>query len=252
VTLADSLHPRLLTDEAFGLVVRLETGPTCCPAETGSASCFEGWLGSYHVAMNTLEAIESRRSVKAFDPAHELTAEEERTLFEHAILSPTSFNMQNWRLVVVRDKELRAQVREAGFGQAQMTDASLLIVLTADLKAWAKDPQRYWSKAPTQIGETMVSMMVPFYEGNEQLQRDEAMRSIGITAQTLMLAARELGYDSCPMIGFDVERVAGIIRLPEDHAVGMIVVIGKRLKDPQPRGGQLGLEEVVIVDQFER
>jgi len=202
--------------------------------------------------MNTLEAIELRRSVKAFDPTHELTAEEERTLFEHAILSPTSFNMQNWRFVVVKDKGLRQQIREAGFGQAQLTDASLLIVLTADLKAWAKDPQRYWKDAPEPVRDAMVSMMGPFYEGNEQLERDEAMRSIGIAAQTLMLAARALGYDSCPMIGFDAGRIAEIIQLPEDHVIGMIVVIGKRLKDPQPRGGQLNLDEVVIVDRFER
>lgn len=208
--------------------------------------------GSYHAAMDTLEAITSRRSVKHFELGHELTADEERTLFEHAILSPTSFNMQNWRFVVVKDRDLRAQIRDAGFGQAQLTDASLLIILTADLKAFGQDPQRYWKDAPPEISEAMVSMMVPFYEGNEQLQRDEAMRSIGIAAQTLMITARGLGYDSCPMIGFDVERVARIIRLPEDHAVGMIVVIGKRLKDPQPRGGQLGLEEVVIEDQFER
>ncbi len=202
--------------------------------------------------MDTLEAIETRRSVKAFDPTHELTEQEERTLFEHAILSPTSFNMQNWRFVVVKDKDLRARIREAGFGQAQLTDASLLIVLAADLKAFGKDPQRYWEHAPAQVRDAMVSMMVPFYEGNEQLQRDEAMRSIGIASQTLMLSARALGYDSCPMIGFDSGRVAEIINLPEGHAIGMIVVIGKRLKDPQPRGGQLRLEEVVIEDRFKQ
>ena len=56
--------------------------------------------------------------------------------------------------------------------------------------------------------------MIPsFYGKNEQLQRDEAMRSVGIAAQTLMLAAKDMGYDSCPMIGFDPVKVSEIINL---------------------------------------
>jgi hypothetical protein len=47
--------------------------------------------------------------------------------------------------------------------------------------------------------------MGPFHEGREELQRDEAQRSIGMAMQTIMLAAKAMGYDSCPMIGFDRE-----------------------------------------------
>ena len=49
----------------------------------------------------------------------------------------------------------------------------------------------------------LVQMLTDFYAGKPQLQRDEAVRSCGMVAQTIMLAARALGYDSCPMIGFD-------------------------------------------------
>jgi nitroreductase len=54
------------------------------------------------------------------------------------------------------------------------------------------------------------------------------MRSYGIIAQTIMLAAKSLGYDSCPMDGFDFEKVAQLIRLPDDHVIAMFVAIGKR------------------------
>ena len=47
-----------------------------------------------------------------------------------------------------------------------------------------------------------------YYRGKDQVQRDEAMRSCGIAAQTLMLAAKSMGYDSCPMDGFDFDEVA--------------------------------------------
>ena len=65
----------------------------------------------------------------------------------------------------------------------------------------------------------MLPAIDNYYRGKEQVQRDEAMRSCGITAQTLMLAAKSMGYDSCPMDGFDFERVAELIRLPADHVI---------------------------------
>jgi len=200
--------------------------------------------------MDTLEAIKSRRSIRHYDPTHELTDSEERTLFEHAILSPTSFNIQNWRFVVVKDTEQRSKIRQAAWDQAQVTDASLLIVMTADVKAWDKEPARYWKDASKEVGELMVGMMGPFYEGKEQLQRDEAMRSVGIAAQTIMLSAKSLGYDSGPMIGFDADQVAEIINLPADHTIGMIIVVGKKTTDAFPKPGQLPFDEVVIQDSF--
>jgi nitroreductase len=200
--------------------------------------------------MDTLDAIYNRRAVKHYDPNHEMPPEDIRKLFEAAIQSPTSFNIQHWRFVLVRDPELRRQIRAAGNDQAQMTDASILIVLTADVMAWKKDPQRYWRDAPPEVGKMLVDWMKPFHEGREWLQRDEAMRSIGIAAQTIMLAAKAMGYDSCPMIGFDLDKVAELINLPEDHVIGPMIAVGKGTKPAWPKPGQLPLEEVLIHERF--
>ncbi len=201
--------------------------------------------------MDTFQAIYKRRSVKQFDPNHQLTADEEAKLFEAAIQAPTSFNIQHWRYVVIRDAELRQTIRtEHGNDQAQMTDASLLVVMTADTKAWAKEPSRYWQNAPQEVADLLVGWMEPFHEGREWLQRDEAQRSIGMAMQTLMLAATAMGYQSCPMIGFDIEAVAKLINLPDDHVMGAMVAIGKGTKDPWPKPGQLPLEDVVIENGF--
>ncbi len=201
--------------------------------------------------MNVIDAIYHRRAVKHFDPEHRLTAEEEQKLFDAVIQAPTSFNIQHWRFVVLRDPELRAKIRsEFGNDQSQMTDASLLVLFTADMKAWQKDPQRYWSNAPQEVSDLLVGWMGPFHEGREWLQRDEAQRSIGIAMQTMMLAAQGLGYQSCPMIGFEIEKVAELVKLPEDHVMGPMVAIGKGTKDPWPKPGQLPLGEVVIENAF--
>jgi len=199
--------------------------------------------------MKTEEAIIARRSIKHYDPAHEMTGDESNKLLSLALLSPTAFNIQNWRFVIVSDQELRKRIREVAWDQSQVTDTSLFIVLCADLKSW-EQPGLYWINAPKEIQEFMVPAIDNYYRGKEQVQRDEAMRSCGIAAQTLMLAAKSMGYDSCPMDGFDFDKVAELIKLPDDHVIAMFVAIGKGIKEAWPRPGQLPLDEVVIENSF--
>ncbi|MFQ3224048.1 MAG: nitroreductase [Lentimonas sp.] len=199
--------------------------------------------------MDTTTAIHQRRSVKHFDPDHKMTEVEIQSLLELALLSPTSFNMQNWRFVVVTDQAKKEAIRAAAWNQAQVSEASALIVLCADLHSY-EDGARYWVNAPQPVQDMLAPMIEPFYKDNEGLQRDEAMRSIGIASQTLMLTAKSMGYDSCPMIGFDPTKVAEIINLPEHHVIGMMLPIGKSLKDANVRGGQLTYDEVVFTDTF--
>ncbi len=200
--------------------------------------------------MNTEEAIRARRAVKEYDANHTMSPEEIEKLLSLAILSPTAFNIQNWRFLVVDDPALRKQIREVAWDQAQVTDSSLFIVLCADLKAWEKQPRRYWINAPEEVQEFMIPAIDEYYRGKDQVQRDEAMRSCGIVAQTLMLAAQSMGYDSCPMDGFDFEKVAELINLPGDHVIAMFVAIGKGTKEPWPRPGQLDLDKVVAKNRF--
>lgn len=200
--------------------------------------------------MDIFEAIYTRRAIKGFDPSHRLSEAEITRLLDAAIQAPTSFNIQHWRFVVVTDPELRKQLRAAGYDQAHITDSSVLIITTGDIKAWKKDPQRYWVNAPKEVGDMLVGWIGPFHEGREELQRDEANRSIGMAMQTIMLAARGMGLDSCPMIGFEFDKVAKLINLPADHVLGPMIAVGKRVKEPWPKPGQLPLSEVVVRDRF--
>lgn len=200
--------------------------------------------------MNTIDTIRARRAVKSYDPAHHMSNEEVAELLSLALLSPTAFNIQHWRFVVVDEPALRQQIRQVAWDQAQVTDASLLLILCADLKAWEKCPERYWRNASAEVQAFMLPAIDQYYRGKEQTQRDEAMRSCGIAAQTLMLAAKSLGYDSCPMDGFDSAAVSQLIHLPEDHVIALFVAIGKRTQDAWPRAGQLSLDEVVISNRF--
>jgi nitroreductase len=200
--------------------------------------------------MKTIEAINSRRSIKNFDAEHKISNEKVNELLSLATLAPTAFNIQNWRFVVVDDTELRKEIRKSAWDQSQVTDSSLFIVLCADLKSWEKEPKRYWKNAPKEVQEFMIPAIDSYYRGKYQVQRDEAMRSCGIAAQTLMLSARSLGYESCPMDGFNFDEVAKLIKLPDDHIIAMFVAIGKGTKEAWERPGQLELDDVVIKNRF--
>jgi nitroreductase len=200
--------------------------------------------------MNVTEAIIERRSIKSFDPTHRMTEQEISKLMSLAMLSPTAFNIQHWRFVLVTDPVLRQQIRAVSWNQAQVEEASLLIILTADLKAWEKNPARYWANAPQAAQDYLVPAIGNYYKGNDQAQRDEGMRSCGMAAQTLMLAAKEMGYDTCPMDGFDFDAVAKLINLPADHTPVMFIVVGKALAPARARSGQLNMDEVVIYNKF--
>ncbi|GAB6854405.1 nitroreductase family protein [Asaia astilbis] len=197
-----------------------------------------------------LTAIAERRAAKRFDPTVVIPDHELRAILDAGRQAPTAFNIQHWRFVVISDPELRKEIRAASWNQPQVEEASALIVLCADVKAWAKNPARYWAAAPEKMQTSYASMIEKVYTGNEQFQRDEGIRSAGMAAYALMLAAAAHGYQSCPMDGFDFEAVGKLINLPDDHEIVMFVAIGKNAAEYPPHGGQLPLEETVIENRF--
>lgn len=197
-----------------------------------------------------LQAIVSRRATKHFDPEYQISEAELTAILEAARHAPTAFNIQNYRFLVVRDREQRRRIRAAAWDQPQVEDCAALIVMCADIKAWEKDPARYWKDAPESVREGYVGMIRSYYEGREQVQRDEGIRSCGLAAYALMMAAAAHGLQTCPMDGFDFSQVGEIINLPADHEIVMFVALGREASSPRPRGGFLPLDAVVQYDCF--
>jgi nitroreductase len=92
--------------------------------------------------MNTIEAIQKRRSIRHYDPAFKISEKDIRELIALAMLSATSYNIQHWKFVVITDPKLREAIRAASFDQSQVTDASSLILVFTDIKAWENDMPR--------------------------------------------------------------------------------------------------------------
>lgn len=177
--------------------------------------------------MQTSEAIRHRRSVRSFTPGQSISDAQLRELFELVSLTPSSFNIQHWNFIAVRDAAVKKDLRALAWDQAQVTDAAAVIAVIADPLAHRQGPA-IWEKtdAPEQVKKMYSGMIGQFYEGKEQLSRDEALRSIGMASMTLMLAAEGMGFQTGPMIGYDPVGVAKRLGVIEPSFVAMLVVLG--------------------------
>ena len=200
--------------------------------------------------MDTFDAIKTRRAIKKFDSSYKMTDEQVQSLMKLTLLSPTSYNQQNWRFVTITDQKIKEKIHVAARNQAQPLDGSLVILLCGNMNAWKDNPMRYWKNHPLEKKEHVRDAMHKKYSDSPQNRRDEAMRSCGFAAQTIMLAAKQMGLDSCPMVGFEYDEMAKVINLPDDHIIVMMIVVGKAASPAAERGGQLPFDDVVFENKF--
>ena len=177
--------------------------------------------------METTEAIRTRRSIKTYDPDYEVADDTLHELFSVVRQSPSSFNLQHTRFVVIRDKDKRRKLMEAAYDQPHVGAAPAVVIVAAKLAAH-EDADRANGHAPEDVRAKLVPMIQGMYQGNALFQRDEAIRSGSLTSMTLMLAAQDMGLCTCPMIGFDQKKVAEIAGLDEGHVIVMLITLGKR------------------------
>ena len=199
--------------------------------------------------MEFSEIVTKRRAIKHYDPDHQITDAELREIFNKVVLAPSSFNLQHWRFVVVRHPALKAKLREVAYGQEQVQTASAVVVVLGKLDAHRDAPEIH-ADAPAEVQKALLPMIEQFYADNPALRRDEAIRSAALAAMTLMYAAGELGYATCPMIGFDPTGVARLTDADDNHVPLMLVVIGKPAGESRTRPTRLPPERVVKLETF--
>lgn len=196
-----------------------------------------------------LDALRARRSIRGFDPRHRLSEADLRHLIGHAQLAPTSFNMQNWHFVVAVDPAVKERLWLASWKQNPVRDCSAAVVIAGDLGAHRRSA-RFLRRAPPPVAQRVDGYVQTLYAANPQLARDEACRSAGFAGMALMLVAKDMGLDTCPMIGFDPTQVAEALGLGAEHPPLLMVTVGKALAPPFPRTGFLDFTETVSINRF--
>lgn len=200
--------------------------------------------------MEFAQVVQQRRSIRTYDPSQPISDAELRALFELVRLTPSSFNVQHWRFVVVRDQALKTQLRAAALGQEQVETASAVVVVLGKLNAY-EDAARIYADTPPAVQNSVVPMIGKYYADAPALQRDEAIRSASLAAMTLMLAARDRGFATGPMIGFDPPAVCKLLGIDANHLPVMLVVIGRQVGEVRPRATRLPTSEIVRLERFD-
>ncbi len=200
--------------------------------------------------MNVDEALLTRRSVKQFDPSVLMDDDTLRALIRPVLYTPTSFNLQHWRFVLVRDLERKNALCKAAYGQSQVRDASLVALVVGKLDAHT-DAARVWQGAPDRVQASMRRNIDALYAGDASLQRDEAVRSGAMASMALLLRATEMGFATCPLIGFDDAEVRRVLGIPPDFVSALLICVGRAIAEPHPRVGRFGLDEVVRLEHFD-
>lgn len=209
------------------------------------------------------KVVMSRRSVRRFDttPIPEAVLQD---CLDMALLAPNSSNLQPWEFHVIKTPELRKKAAEACLNQNAARTAQVLVAVVARTATWPEHcdmvleqwPEEtvprivetyyrrvarlHYRQGPLNLighGKRVLALLAglrrpvprgPFTQADMKVW---AAKSTALAAENFMLALRAHGFDSCPMEGFDENRIRSLLKLPADAFVIMMVGAGKRAAD---------------------
>lgn len=180
-----------------------------------------------------LKIVRERRSADKFIKDVVIPREDFNEIFRDLSLAPSAFNLQHAKYYVVEDKTLNDKIYEAAYKQYKIKTASATIIVTGDKKAYLGADKIYeGSMMLGMIDRTQYQMMIDsifnLYESRgESFQYDEAIRNASLSAMQFMLLAKDKGWDTCPMIYFEVDKIKNILNIPDNEVPAIMITMGK-------------------------
>nr|WP_278002036.1 nitroreductase family protein [Clostridium botulinum] len=202
--------------------------------------------------------MEERRSANNFIEGVKIPDKDFTEIFELLKLAPSCFNIQHSNYLVVTDEEKKEQLRKAAFNQYKVHTASAAILVLGDKLAYKNAENIYSGMLNLGIMskldyDNIVRDINNLYEGRgEDFQRNEAIRNTSLSAMMFMLIAKDKGWDTCPMIGFNQEEVRQIFNIPENYEIALMITMGKEdSSKTRMRGYRKPVGEFVSFNSFE-
>jgi nitroreductase len=191
-----------------------------------------------------IDALKFRHACKKFDPAKKIPRPELDAILEAGCLSPTSFGMEAWKFLVLASDEIRQKLRPACWDQAQVTDSSHMVVILA--RPCLIDPSNEYvlkSFLRRQLPEEVTRAYMEKYKAHMETEVFPRMSAYAWCAKqcyiglaNMMTAAASMGIDSCPMEGFEKDRVEAILKIDtQQFEVAVLMALGYRAGDQTPR-----------------
>lgn len=186
--------------------------------------------------MKLINDLKWRYATKQFDKTKKIPDEEMKKLMEVVRLSPSSYGLQLYKVLIIEDPEIREKLKAASWNQNQITDSSALIVFCnykdvneshiddfIRLKCETENQDFNKLKGYSDFMKSKVSGMTKPEKDNW------TKRQTYIALGFLLTACADLKIDACPMEGFEKNKYDEILRLSEQNlSASVIASIGYR------------------------
>lgn len=210
--------------------------------------------------MDLIQSIKERRSINFFEPGVEIPEETINELISIANLAPSSFNLQPWRVVIVKDSDRKTVLRHCSFNQPKVEEASVVLIIIADPEGVELNAERVlesWAELgylkSDESKEQYRNWMRQLYGEKASIARKLfAVKNASLFAMNLMNAARGLGLEAHPMDGFDEACIKNEFAIPDDKIIPMLIAVG-HLKNGVtllPRAFRRDIEEFVSINAY--
>ncbi len=189
--------------------------------------------------MNIKELLKKRHATKKFNEK-KIPEKQILELKELIRLAPSSFGLQPYKIKIITDKETKEKLAPAAWNQPQITTCSHLLVFCAytNINERIDEMEQMLIKegTPEEKAKAYTNMMRGFNEGlSTEKKITWAQKQIYLAVENVLIGAKELGFDSCPMEGFNPEEFSKILNLPEDLIPTVIVPVGYTEEEPRTK-----------------
>ena len=210
-----------------------------------------------------IEAFNYRHACKEFNSEKKIADQDFTFILEAGRLSPSSFGFEPWKFLVVQNKDLREKLKEHTWGgKKQIPTSSHFVVILARKSYFMKYDSRYmkeFMKNVKQLSEDVINTKIGYIEGfqkndfklleSERAIFDWACRQTYLSLANMMTAASMIGIDSCPMEGFNAEKINVVLETnlgidSERFGISCMVAFGYRKAEPGAKTRQ-SIDDIV-------
>ena len=185
--------------------------------------------------MNFNDVINNRRAVNFFDPDRDVPQKLLEEAIAMAAKAPSSFNLQPWSLIVLRDPDAKMRLQKIAWNQPKVSEAPVTLIILADRNGWQKGHptvEKNFKEMVTAGSMTdeqyqwFLDACQNLYGDSMEKQQAFANKNTGFFAMALMLAAKSLGLDTHPMDGFDHDAIRREFKIPENFWISLLLAVG--------------------------
>ena len=202
---------------------------------------------------NFTKALNFRHACKVFDDTKKISDEDIKFILESARKSPSSFGMEGWKFLVITNEELKTKLRPFCWDQPQITTCSHLVMVLTNIesvKPSSGQPEARFKRR--EMSQEKLDFYLNLYATHleKTLSSDENIynwtsKQSYIAAGNMMTAAAYIGIDSCPIEGFEKEKVEEVLGLDTTkNQLALVLPFGYRINE-QSKQQRLPFNEVV-------